>query len=324
MRRLAFTLVELLIVIAIIGVLIALLLPAVQSARESARICKCQNNLRQAALAVLLHEDQRGHFPYGGWGHEWVGMPERGSAEEQPGGWVFNTLPFMELGSLHDLGGVSTTEASSARLRTPIEILTCPTRRQSKLWPVSPLFSYMRHPKPAGDVENVARGDYAINGGATLALSFVGPPSLADGDAPEFGWLNLQGPPGKPQFAFTGISHICAGIRLPQIEDGTSNTYLVGEKYLEPNQYENGESPGDNESLVSGYCSDNHRFTTLPPAADGSLLPSILNDFRFGSAHPAGINFAYCDGSVRMAAFDINHDLHLHNGHVSDGSDGTQ
>lgn len=321
MRRIAFTLVELLVVIAIIGVLVALLLPAIQSAREAARVCKCQNNLRQVGLAVLLHESQRDHFPYGGWGHEWVGMPERASDEQQPGGWIFNVLPFLEFAALHDLGGSSSTQASSARLRTPIELFTCPTRRQSKPWPISPKFSYMRHPKPAGDVDAVARGDYAINGGATLAFSFSGPPSLADGASPTFVWPDLQGPPGKPQFSFSGISHIRTGIRLRQIEDGTSSTYLGGEKYLDPSQYENGESPGDNEALVSGYCSDNHRFTALSPAADGALPPSILNDYRFGSAHVAGLILAFCDGSVRLTTFDIGSDVHLRRGHIADGGE---
>ena len=68
-RRRGFTLVELLVVITIIGILIALLLPAVQAAREAARRAQCSNNLKQASLAMLQHEEQYKFFPSSGWGY---------------------------------------------------------------------------------------------------------------------------------------------------------------------------------------------------------------------------------------------------------------
>ena len=87
-RQAGFTLVELLVVIAIIGILIALLLPAVQAAREAARSLECRNHLRQLAVAALNHEQAHGHYPTGGWGFYWIGDPDRGFAEDQPGGWI--------------------------------------------------------------------------------------------------------------------------------------------------------------------------------------------------------------------------------------------
>ncbi len=99
-----FTLVELLVVIAIIGILIALLLPAVQAAREAARLLQCKNNVKQMALACLSHEETHGHLPASGWGYRWAGDPDKGFGSDQPGGWHYNILPFMEQATLHDLG----------------------------------------------------------------------------------------------------------------------------------------------------------------------------------------------------------------------------
>lgn len=91
-----FTLIELLAVIAIVGVLVALLLPAMQSARESARRVHCRNNIRQLALGCQQHLTQQGFFPSGGWGWCWTGDPDRGFGKSQPGGWAFSVLPFVE------------------------------------------------------------------------------------------------------------------------------------------------------------------------------------------------------------------------------------
>ena len=98
-----FTLVELLVVITIIGILIALLLPAVQAAREAARRMQCSNNLKQLAMACLNHEQAHGFLPTGGWRWYYVGDPDRGFDRRQPGGWIYNILPYIEQAQVHDL-----------------------------------------------------------------------------------------------------------------------------------------------------------------------------------------------------------------------------
>ncbi len=319
LRKKAFSLVELLVVFAIVGSLAALLFPAIQAARESARRAQCSNNLKQISLGVLNHEQALGHFPYGGWGHEWVGVAGRGSKEQQPGGWVYNALPYLELSELHSLGGdpkaLNADRHYSQRLGTPVRLFTCPTRRPSSTWMVSDGQAYLSQPKPAGNVSEVARGDYAINAGARSfdVFSFPGPVNFEQGDNPpkEF-WPNAK--------LSSGICHLRFGVGTRRIEDGMSNTYLVGEKFLNPDHYADGESRGDNETLYSGYCTDLHRFTRIDllPLQDTSAKLDSRGYLRFGSAHPTGYQMALCDGSVRLISYEIAAEAHYRFGHRSD------
>ena len=135
--RNAFTLVELLVVIAIIGVLIAMLLPAVQAAREAARRMQCSNNLKQLALGSLQIEAAHGCLPSGGWGWVWIGDPERGFGKDQPGGWAYTILPYIEQQDVFDLGKGADTDRVAimqGRLQIPITTFICPSRRQAEAY----------------------------------------------------------------------------------------------------------------------------------------------------------------------------------------------
>ena len=137
--RRGMTLVETLMVVGIISLLIQLLLPAVQAAREAARRVQCDNKLRQLALACQTHVDTQKHFPTGGWTHTWVGEPERGFGRRQPGGWCYNLLPFLEEKPVHELARGTIGAERRARLRTmtetPVAAFVCPSRRAVQAFP---------------------------------------------------------------------------------------------------------------------------------------------------------------------------------------------
>ena len=83
---------------------IALLLPAVQAAREAVRRTQCENNLKQIGLAAQIHVNVYKFFPTSGWGPNWVGDPDRGFGVNQPGGWCYNLLPFIDEKPIREFG----------------------------------------------------------------------------------------------------------------------------------------------------------------------------------------------------------------------------
>jgi prepilin-type N-terminal cleavage/methylation domain-containing protein/prepilin-type processing-associated H-X9-DG protein len=312
--RRAFTLVELLVVITIIGILIALLLPAVQSARESARRTTCSNNLKQLGLAAQQHVAKHGIYPSGGWGWFWVGDPDRGYDKRQTGGWVYNLLPYMEQENLYELASdgdpinMTTPQKDGARetVRTPLALLNCPTRRRSILYPMSwannrTLIAYNATNNQSSD--NVcARTDYAANSGSNSSNQYFGGPStLAQGDAPGYGWQSTAG--------LNGVSFQRSEIRPAHVTDGETFTIMLGEKYLRPESYLTGGDAADNESMYTGFNNDNYRLAhpSFPPMQD---TPGYSHYGRFGSPHPAGCIFAFCDGSVRKLSFNIRPELY--------------
>ena len=138
-RHTGFTLIELLIVIGIMGLLFQLLLPAVQAARESARRTQCGNNMKQIGLAFQLHNESQGYLPSSGWGYRWTGDPDRGYGPEQPGGWGYNVLDYVEQSRIRQMGqGFEGTDRSDARVRAlsiPISTFICPSRRRAIAYP---------------------------------------------------------------------------------------------------------------------------------------------------------------------------------------------
>ncbi len=339
--RPAFTLVELLVVITIIGILIALLLPAVQAAREAARRMQCANNLKQIGLGCLNHESALGYFPSGGWGNRWAGDPACGSGKRQPGGWCYNILTFIDLTPLHNMGDGMSSGTTGAmdqaviRLGTPVSVFHCPTRRRAKAYPNTTTFNNVTLP---ADV--TGHNDYVACAGDVLDDVAGSGPSA--GTAPHF--YTTGNSMSDPVWAttYTGCSNTATGVIyrhsqtiLADIGDGTTNTYLVGEKYMDPAGYLTGDYSGDNRGWNSGYDREVIRWTGVDIAHNFSspkcqpyqdtrgqrgALGMATTDYpaAFGSAHASGFNMLFCDGSVHSMKYSIDIDTHHRLGNRKD------
>lgn len=296
--RRAFTLVELLVVIAVIGVLIALLLPAVQAAREAARRGNCSAYLMQLGLACQLHADAHRHFPTGGWGFKSAGDPDRGFGADQPGGWLYNVLPYIEEAAVRELGKgepeADRFAAAATAARTPISIANCPSRRAATLYPYTGKFQ----PFNSAPVTEALKTCYAANAGDIVAGG--SPDSYADAET--FDWTDA--------LSATGLIYARSMVRQAEVVDGLGKTYAIGEKRTTVDGYD----WGDDQHAYVGHGTDVARFTAidLPPAPDAIDGPSAPADLtrRFGGVHPGVCLFVMADGAVRAIDYDLDPNIH--------------
>jgi prepilin-type N-terminal cleavage/methylation domain-containing protein/prepilin-type processing-associated H-X9-DG protein len=284
-----FTLIELLVVMAIIGILIALLVPAVQKVREAAARTACSNNIKQMAIACHNHHDAQKILPTGGWGWNWAGDANRGVTKTQPGGWIFNILPYVEQKQLYQLA--ISNAGTKTLVQTPLPLFNCPSRRNGG--PYSGNSTYYNYGGFTATLQ--ARADYAACCGDNAPDEiFGGPTTYAQGDSSTYGW------PGVGNF--NGVIYQRSEIRMVDILRGTSNTFLLGEKYLNIDNYWNSSDPGNNESMFVGFDNDISRSSDYQPMQDQR---GVTNSFAFGSIHTGGFNMAMCDGSVQFINYDV-------------------
>ena len=281
--RNGFTIVELLIVIAIIGLLLALLLPAVQAAREAARRLRCLNNMKQCGMALQLHHDTRGKLPSG-----MLASPPKSYALQADGvkndtlwhawGWAPLIFPYMEQTTLYDQLGIakrhtleSAFEDQNVRplLITKLNVLICPSDVGN-----DPNEKVLLGLPDRDDI-------YAFQGRSNYLACRV------------FMYIGMLSRPGKPAYKTckTDVTAMTANseFTLTDITDGTSNTFALGERTC-LDAAKGGGWVGVPRiripDMVFGY---------------GSLkLNSLDERGAMSSIHPGGANFTFWDGSVRF------------------------
>ena len=315
--RRGFTLVELLVVIAIIGMLVGLLLPAVQQAREAARVMQCSNNLKQIGLACLNHESTIKFYPNSGWGYAWVGDSDLGMGWKQPGGWSYQILPFMEQQALYSImgdGNMSTMNKAMATqlVQTPMGVFNCPSRRTPKLYTGSTSggFNYT-------DPQERAKGDYAACLGD---WSYAQDNNTRNHPTPQYAAVANGTYKKKDLSKVTGIIYSASETKIGEVRDGTSNTYLIGEKYLQPEYYESCGA-GDDMGVWIGADDDGNRscskdYFYLAQDRQGYGTP---NSYAFGSAHAGSFGMVMGDGSVQRISYAIDKETHAYLGNRKDG-----
>ena len=296
--RSGFTLVELLVVIAIIGILIGMLLPAVQQVREAARRITCGNQLRQSALAVLNYESSHMELPAG---HEINPLRTNFEVDPTPGGlrasnnwaargpfwsWMTRIAPFIELNNVHD-------------------------QINFEAWPWWQYFE---------------DGVTTING--VVAPTFICPSEARSDEV----WTDAQGNAaavtsylgvsGRDSYRESGgqdgVIYCNSSTSLGGITDGTSNTLMIGERLASANlqygwQWAGAGDNGLGEADVVLGVHERIAVTSNPASTETDFFrpgevedPGNLHRFHFWSNHPGGGMWALADGSVHFYSYSVD------------------
>ena len=249
----------------------------------------------------------------------WQGNPDRGTGATQPGGWIYQLLPFMGLDMVHDLGkgqggGATAINTGSYQYSTAgpqmkssaVPVFNCPTRRRAIMYP--DLIHQGAYNSALGPGLN--HSDYCANTGTWDPTENIGGDSNCMSNYPKCAW-------DADASCGNGVVFQASQVTTGNISDGLSNTFFAGEKWLGPQFYYTSAEAGDDNSMFEGFdhdivrwCSPNNppvRDTSTPGCTtNGTSYWCPPNDYSFGSAHAAGVNFVYCDGSVRLITYQIN------------------
>ncbi|HET6879462.1 MAG TPA: DUF1559 domain-containing protein [Pirellulales bacterium] len=321
MRR-AFTLIEILFVVAIIGILIALLLPAIQASRETARRHSCLNNLAQLILATQNYAAAHGVLPPGT-------IEATGPVHSRPAGyhvsWVAQILPFVEQGNVFNQidFSVGAYDAKNAEMRRlSLRVLSCPSDWSG--WQGNGASNY------AGCHHDVEAPIDLDNHGVLFLNSSVRFKDITDGPAQtiffgeklsrtfELGWLS--GTRSTLRNTGTPINRTSsAGGPLSIMVD----LGAVGGPAPAAAEVKPAPVPIDNTRPIWQYPGDEQNTDRVeheyqPPAVPGGVAPSLVVG-GFESDHPQGAQFAFGDGSVRYLSQDIDLTTYQRLGHRADG-----
>ena len=272
------TLVELLVVLGILGILMALLLPAIQAAREAHRRIQCQNHIRQIGIALHSHHNIYGRLPAG-----WVAIAPNGDPgwawsalllefADQPTSpnitWVAGVRPVLTATAAPGPGALRIAHPSNQRLRErPIGLYLCPSDPSEE--------RFMLRTIPGSPLFEVARANFAgVFGTGVIKTS----PSSGN-----------------------GLFYRNSGTRFSDILDGLSNTLMVGERASRQ------AGSWDGGVTWVGAVPGAYRGMARVVGRGDRVPNDVLGDFAdFGSWHPFGANFVMADGSVRMISDEID------------------
>ncbi len=313
-RRTAWTLLELLVVVAIIGVLLALLVAAVQRVRAAADRAQCANNLHQLALAAHHFHDAFQHLPPAvssayttGSGLPIFGPPVNEMPNQAQYNWAEALLPYLNQQLLYDrIVALGTTSAfvnepgPNSAQGTTIPVLICPA---------DAVFgkTFVYH-DPRGKDYYTGLRSYLVNTGTQISTPYTG---------------------YRTPEAESGVFYYNSKVCLSEVTDGTSCTLLFGER----STYEplwpavmaliDWPPPMDEFLMWAGWFDNpghswgaavpgtyiNYRLTSVPDVFDDAV-PRL---YAYGSGHPGGAQFAFVDGSVRFLSnalpYQVLHEL---------------
>jgi type II secretory pathway pseudopilin PulG len=326
-----------LVVIAIIGILVALLLPAIQAAREAARRAQCQNHLHNICMAVLNYESANKKYP--------VGFVSQ-TSEDEAWGWAVFILPYLEEQAIYDRlrpsptfmqpiaagktgprnladvfedGAVNTNEI--APLQTPIPVFKCPSDTTPDLVPCDqPGGGCSGSWNPTGTLPDTSDADLWIRSFIgkhsgkikptflPSASNYVGNRGTIDEGCPGSGSGTVASPwvPNQARCDTNGVFFGNSQVASKQITDGTSKTFMVGER----DRFCMAATWIGGRNTVNGSESHSTMWTlahVYDPLNNPHTLFYNTCTEGFASAHPGGGFFGFCDGSVHFVNEDISY-----------------
>lgn len=272
-KRPGFTLIELLVVIAIIGVLVGLLLPAVQSAREAARRMSCSNNLKQLGLALHNYHDTHRSFP-------------PSSFNSNRLGWTVHVLPFIEAGPLYDQFDFTRRYNQSPNWdlgMTQLSFYLCPSSKSPR--------------------SSIGNGGEKIKGIGMFTAHYygvMGPKGMNPVTGAPYPFKATGGHGG---FAEDGMFRQNRTTTFATMSDGTSNTFALGEISW--------DDRGGNKTRYRMWNRGHQQDQWTSPAKNlahqiNADFTADFNDMSFGSNHPGGCHFLLGDGSVQYVSETID------------------
>ena len=310
-----FTLVELLVVIAIVGILIVMLLPAIQAAREAARQSQCAANLKNMGVAIANYHGSHNAYP-----------SARDATAAQPSdsvdigvSWAFRLLPYMDQVQVHDAFNRNFRHddmINALAFRTPVGVFYCPSRRGPQLvdfdnndLPIDPQMQ-----------KKAAGGDYACNNGRVYFSCAVSPARAAiTGESPACTMCPAQDtpdgqkPPTQVEFCgrLAGPIYNFSRVGEAQVKDGLSNTFAIGDKYIPDirklraagmeNSLESPDLRDDyNEGDTAFFTGDSWHSINATTEFGFPIGPLDWDTMKFGSEHPNIAQMLFLDGSVKV------------------------